>query len=332
MHQLDFSSCRNAYTDRTILSKSQSTTLGILLTFELLLTLPLNALLIFGILKTKLSDSTTWRYIFLLGISGCFLGIIVIPINILLFTKERKMRNCDFEYSAIFIGQTVCQFTAYLIFLLALHRYFISLPDAKGSWSTFTSKTGSRRLVICVFIVSLLHGAASVDFFGKVSTPIPNIAMKVIDFILGLMVYSIYLRLYLRIRRYAKQLRVRFNDVPIETRQPQTKRVIRKPKYVKELALTISFVLLAVAIGYVPFIVMDCWTSWYTFVKSKTAPQNVRFVYYMTYGSVFFTSVANAAIILYRNRDLKALVKATVRDLVCSNGEISPDQVSSNAS
>lgn len=115
-------------------------------------------------------------------------------------------------------------------------------------------------------------------------------------------------------------------------KQPQTKRVIRKPKYVKELALTISFVLLALAICYVPFIVMDFWTSWYTFVQSKQAPRKIRFVYYMTYGSVFFTSVANAAIILYRNRDLKALVKATVRDLVCSNAEISPNQVSSNAS
>ncbi len=305
--------CRNAYSDRIMISKIQCTTITIVLSLISVITIPLNGLIAIAILKTKktAADPLSWYYMLLITLSGCSIGTLVIPVNVVLFTTECQIRNCSLEYSAIFIGQIVCQFSAYVTFLIAIHRYFISTPDRNRRCSFFTSKTGAHKLTIIAFLISMLHGFVSVNFFGKLSTSLPNVIMKAVDFILGLTIYFIYLRLYITIHRYAKNIRVRFQD-NFELRPMHSARIIRRPKYVRSLAVTISLILIALAICYIPFLIMDLWTSFYTFIKEEHSPRNVRFVYFLSYAFVFLTSVANGGIILHRNRDIREFVKVSV--------------------
>ena len=306
-----------------MLTTEQSIVVAVFFILEILTVVPLNVILIIGICKNKLTDSITWKNITLLGFSGCFLGLFVIPINVILFTAKKWTRWCRMEYAAIFIGQTNCQFTVYIIFLLALHRYFMTRPRKKGRRKILQRLTkSSTQIWMVVFVMSLLHGAASVDFFGMISSSVPNILMKIIDVSLGLIIFIIYLRLYIQIKKYARNFRVTFADSDIKLSQPRPKRMIT-PKYVKETAITIALILLVLAVCYIPFLVMDIWTSWYTFLQSRQAPKNIRFAYYLTYGSVFFVSIGNAVVIIYRNRDLKLFCKRILFNDGCLHDNVS---------
>ena len=315
--------CRNAYMDRVILNDTQCGIIAAVMVLEIAITLPLNAFMTKGIHKNKMLASVTWQYILMLGYAGCSLSLFVIPLNIILFTSQRSSRSCQLEYTAIFVGQTNCQFTAYLIFLLALHRYLMTVPYSKLPVSFLTSQYTSRCSIVIVFLLSLLHGGASINFFGAIETSLPNILMKVIDVTLGIIISIIYLKLYIKIRRYTREVRVRFADDKVDGGRVQIQKTDNKPIYLKRLAVTISLILLALASCYIPFIIMDSWTSWYTFYKSEKAPQNVRFVYFLTYASVFFTSIANAIIVIHRNRDLKLFIKSNIC-MECFNAEVHP--------
>ena len=315
--------CRNAYTDRLILNDTQFGVITAVMILELIITLPLNTLLVKSIHRTKMLSSTTWQYILLLGYAGCSLSVIVIPMNIVLFTIYRTKRSCSLEYTAIFLGQINCQFTMYLILLLAMHRYWMTMPSRKLVTSISMNNITARGFIVAALILSLLHGGASINFFGTIATSMPNILMKVIDVTVGLIVFAIYLRLYMKIRRYIKTCRVRFKDEKNVESAVQIDRLGKLPLYMRSLAITIFLILLALAACYIPFIIMDSWTSWYTFYKSEKAPQKIRFVYYLTYGSVFFTSIANACIVIQRNRDLKLYVKSATYK-ACCNVDVHP--------
>lgn len=304
--------CRNAYMDRMILNKAQCGVITAILVLEMATAMSLNTLLIKGIYKQNMVGSVTWYYVLLLGYAGCSLSLVIMPLNILLFTVYRSSRSCTLEYVTIFLGQTNCQFIGYLILLLASHRYLMTVPHTKLRISCLTSNFASRIVIVSVFGVSLLHGGASINFFGAIETPLPNIAMKIVDVTIGLVICVIYLRLYRRVRQYAANARVRFADNAVHVEQDIITSTERKPKYIKRLAVTISLILLALASCYIPFIIMDAWTSWYTFYQCQQAPQNVRFIYYLTYGSVFFTSILNAVIIIQRNKEMKLYVKSTI--------------------
>ena len=315
--------CRNAYTDRLILNDTQCSAITAVMILELVITLPLNALMVKGIHKTKMLSSTTWQYILLLGYAGCSLSVVVIPMNIVLFTIYRAKRSCSLEYMAIFLGQINCQFTMYLILLLAMHRYWMTMPSPKLLSSISIKNIAARGFVVAALLLSLLHGGASINFFGTITTSMPNILMKVLDITIGIIVFAIYLRLYIKIRRYIKACRVRFKDDKNVESAVQFDRLGKLPLYMKSLAITIFLILMVLAACYVPFIIMDSWTSWYTFYKSEKAPQKVRFVYYLTYGSVFFTSIANACIVIQRNRDLKLYANSAIC-MACCNVDVHP--------
>ena len=314
--------CRNAYMDRLILNDTQCAIFTAMMVLEMLITLPLNALMIRGIYKTK-GLSTTWQYILFLGYAGCSLSLIVIPLNIVLFTTFRSSRSCTLEYAAIFVGQITCQFTVYLIFLLALHRYWMTVSGQKLPGSFLATHCTSKGSIILISIMSIFHGGASVNFFGTIKTSLPNILMKVVDATIGIVISIIYLRLYLNIHRYVKTCRVRFKDDTAVETKVQTLPKRKLPGNIKNLAVTISIILLVIACCYVPFIIMDSWTSWYTFYKSAKAPQTIRFTYYLTYGSVFFTSIANACIVICRDRDLKFYIKSFIY-MECFNTDVHP--------
>ena len=315
--------CRNAYMDRLILNDRQYDTITALLIVEMAVILPLNALMIKGIYKTKLVASTTWQYILLLGYAGCSLSLLVIPLNIILFTSERASRSCQLEYITIFIGQINCQFIGYLILLLALHRYWMTVSSQKlHTFFAMTSLT-SKSCITLAFVLSLLHGGASVNFFGTIETSLPNILMKALDAVIGIVVSVIYLRLYIKIRKCIKNWRVRFKGDKGTESSIQIEALGKLPTYMKSLAITISLVLLALALCYIPFIIMDSWTSWYTFYRSEKAPKSVRFAYYLTYGSVFFTAIANASVVIYRDRDLRCYMKSVIY-MACFDVDVHP--------
>ena len=315
--------CRNAYMDRLILNDRQCVIITTLFIVEMIVILPLNAFMMKGIYKTKFVASTTWQYILLLGYAGCSLSLLIIPLNIILFTTERASRFCQLEYTTIFIGQINCQFIAYLIFLLALHRYWMTVSGQTLPTCFAKVSLTSKSSITLAFALSLLHGGASVNFFGMIETSMPNILMKALDATIGIVVSAIYLRLYIKIRKCIKNWRVRFTGDKGTERNVQTEALEKLPTYMRSLAITISLVVLALALCYIPFIIMDSWTSWYTFYRSEKAPESIRFVYYLTYGSVFFTSIANASVVIYRDRDLRFYMKSVIY-MDCLDADVHP--------
>ena len=302
--------CPNAFDQRIILSNLQLLIMATCLIVIILTIIPINLLLVISMVKTRQIIGVSKKYILVMSISDCLLGAVTIPTSLVTFTTYGKLRSCKIEYAAIFMQQFNVHVSVYMIFLLALHRYIKLTPNFQTQrrlplW--VTSVTGSRCLIVASFFISACHGTMSTRAFGsRIGYSIPSMLLKAQDIGLAITVSIIYIKLFFKIKKHTKTSMV---WSPMRSGNKATSKNVEKPRYVKKLAKTIFMILLAVSICYFPFILFDLWTSFYTYIKKKSAPQMVRFLYYMSWNFTFLNGVINALIIIYRNEQLRRFIR-----------------------
>ena len=307
--------CQNALAARLIMTETQSYIVGVAVAIVAVPTLVVNGLLLLAIMKTK-SKAACNMHIIITTLNGCLSSLTAFPMYIVLFTFYHDERQCFLETISIFFVQIETHVLAYSILALAIDRYFSVRPDFGWSKSVAQwtqSRAGSVLIALTILILSLLHGLVTVDFFVVVKSTIGRIIMMLFNGIIGIGVYAAYLKLYCEIAVHKSSVWriLRASRAQGVTDRPNNE----TPVYLREFIKTITILLVAGIVCYIPFIIMDSWTGWYTFRLKTGAPQEVRFAYYMSIIPVFAYSPVNASLFIYRNTKIRQLFHAKLKSI-----------------
>ena len=300
---------KTAFTKKHVISEAQSVIFVSFLGILVPVTIAANSLLAFALIKTKqLVKSVSNVFIFLLCLSDIFLGSVTITLDIIIFTKYRLGRFCTLELAGTFIQQFSTHMSVNIIFVIALHRYIQVNPDFKeitGFKRRLTSRTGSIVLVFLAFLLAIVHGLLSTYCFASYKNRIPNWIIKGTDCILIITFYVLYIRLFWRIRQHTQANKALWSAENRVVLQEYRRVENHRPKYLGKLTKTVFFILIAIGICYLPFIIVDIYTAWMGDVEGSSTAQTIRFLYFMSWGIAFINSTINAVIIFYRNDKLK---------------------------
>lgn len=300
---LSLKHCKNALAYRVILTEKQSRIIAILIGIVILPSLLTNGLLLFAMMKTKRKELACRTYVILTSFCGCLNSVSGIPMYVLLFTTYHNTRYCLFERISIFTVLTNAYVLVYSVLVLAIDRYLNVRPGF--GWSKRLARvmrSNNGTIVVCVSIVlmSMLHSLMSASFFISVNFTIGKYITVALNCFIACGVYVAYLKLYCEINAHNNSFRREFDAN--EASQGKT------PPYVHEFIKTVAILLVAGVLCYLPFIIMDIWTGWYTMVQTTVAPQTVRFVYYLAVIPVLMHSSINSMLFLYRNEKAKQYI------------------------
>ncbi len=225
-------------------------------------------------------------------------------------------RVCWLELTSLFLGQTNGHFSMYLILAIATQRF---LKIKYGMKRLFiATKSGSWTLAVTCFVWSVCHGLVSTYFFDQLKSRVPNIIMMVIRSVIVLTIYICYFLLY---RSVSQQVKVTAKwNKSSDTVQGLSKSRNSVPTFFK----TVFLILIGLAACYIPLLIMDLWTGFYTLIEDKAAPQWPRFLYYLMHAPFFVNSSLNAAIYVYRNKDCKDYLKGLLLRKGKDHEEASP--------
>ena len=306
-----YTCCPNSLASRLTITTAQSYTVAGAISFLILPTLLANGLLLFVQMR-KIKSSYQMNTV-ITSINGCLFSVSGLPMYIALFTQYRQQRNCLLENTSIFVVQVETHVLGYTILVLAIDRYFFVRPNFGWSKSVslwMQTRVGLAITTSAILILSLLHGTVSINFFEGLKSTIAKVAMMLLNAIIVLVVYVAYLKLYCEIR---------VHEISFSNSQEQNARSQGRDRdgggYMREFIKTVSILLIAGIICYLPFLVMDCWTGWYTFGLKTESPQNVRFCYYLSLVPVFLYSSINASLLLYRSDEVWKVIRRMFRSM-----------------
>ena len=285
--------CYSVMVWRIYLTNGQHITLGICLGFTILPIVALNFALSFGLYKVGGWRNKSKFFIYILSISDVIFGLFTVPANVVLVTLLGSERNCLIEKAFLFVGQINGHFSFYSIMAIALERYLnitaalqygVESQGIKGKLTRLISTTrGHCTCLILMLLLSTLHGLAPTYFFGKIQSNIPNIFMAFVRFAILATIYILYIRMYLILKKH-----VSANQ---QLNQRHTK-VFR----------TVLTILIVYTVCYLPFVLTDFATSYYSYVKKSAAPNSLRFIYYLSFTLVYLNAAINAGVLLKANK------------------------------
>ncbi len=291
--------CYNAFTERLVLSFSQSITIGALLSILSPTIATINFILCLALIKTKQIKNHSQRFIMILGISDFCVGAVSVPLLAGVFTAYRSTRSCLYEKVSLFFGHFNTRLTAYVIFLIGIDRYFNITPNiqSKSKFSKkIESKTGYKILIAFVIVICAIQGSITVIDFEERS--LPNNLSSAFDSIVYLTYLLIYIRLYYKIRKFSRNNSLHAGDNGNGAR----------PRYIKNLVKTVLYLLVTVGLCYLPYVLVKFIIMYKMYRLNQTISRNWRFIHYLSFQPIIANSFFNTIIILNRNSVLKKYI------------------------
>ena len=223
-------------------------------------TLIVNCLLMTAMIGTKQALSNTSNILIMfMSVFNTISATVSMPLLALVFSSYRV--TTTLVIASQFIGSFLFFLSSLVMILMAVDRYLhmdASLTTRRSMLrKLFTRKWIAVPLAMCI-ASSLLISVASIKLFtfGNISIIIILVLLAVLNLILMPGIAALYIRGYIRVKKFAQQ-----NPVYCNARQPciensQTVHVSStdfKPAYVRNLQKTVLSLIIALMITHTPF-------------------------------------------------------------------------------
>ena len=296
---------------RFYLSQPQNLSVGIVYGIMSFFTVLVNSLLIFSFSKTKQLTNSTNVYIVFLSLSDCLLvGAVTLPLESILHIVYHDKDNCILSNFVLAFGTFSVKLSGYFILLVGLDRFMNIKTEFKEEsclLKKLRSKCGSIVLTcLCLFLSMVQGGIAPLT--NKYT--MPSICIGALDIIVVITVYTLYIRVYMRVRRHCagSQLykkdagRVHVGGENTEGVGMTGQKSDKVPIYMKELTKTVLLILVIIAICYLPYVILSiCKSS----VGHHKVSNTVHVLHVLALLVVYLNSGLNACVILYRNEEAR---------------------------
>ena len=295
--------CYSALAWRIYLTKRQNLILSVCYGSTILPTIMLNSMLWYALYSLGQWKKQSKFLIFVLTVSDTVMGLVSIPTTITLTSIYSYKRNCRLERLFMFFGQVNGHFSFYITLMIALQRY-AKMRETSYGVSTFTrkilTKSGLRIIVWAVFSLSCAHGVVSTYFFGLVKSVVPNILMMILRGLILIVIQVCYCRVYIAVK---KHLRTRVTPRDSECTTPSQRDEKKRPRRSRfsKVNRTVLIVIILLILSYLPATITDMWTGYYTLFLGITAPMLPRFLFYVSFTTIFMNCALNAGVIIYHD-------------------------------
>ena len=303
---------------RFYLSQQQNLSLGIVFAIASFFAVLMNSLLIFSFAKAKQFTNSTNVYIIFLSLSDCLLiGAVTLPLGSILHIIYGDKANCILTNFALAFSNFSAKLSGYFTLLIGFDRFMKITTEFKEDnclLKKLKSKCGSIVLTFLCFASSVVQGGVALLSNKYV---IISICVRIIDVIAVITVYTLYIRVYLKVRRhytgsvvYKKETTGGLGTI--------NGKCYSTPRYMKGLTETVLLILIIIAICYLPYLVLNIYLSCIDF---HTVPNTVHLLHTLTLLFVYMNSGLNACVILYRNEEARKYLARKVLCAICYGAE-----------
>ena len=288
--------CRDSlFSLRIFLTRSESLSILIGLSIASPIILVSNLILIVSLIKTKQLRNASNVLLLVLSLSDCFIGLITIPLEIVLFSTFKKYPACTLEYTAHATAYFTTHFSGYLIAVISFQRNVQINPNLKqrNMLSRFlVTKAGLTLLVIVIFLVNILETYISVIFYSE---SLARLMLVVTDAVIFVYIYISYFCVYFKVWNFSKQ--------NLAKRVETQTNVQGSPD---RLARTVALILLSAAVCYLPYMTL-------VGLRREMSLEG-KFYIYLSLILVFLNSAVNAVIIMCRSTEIRNVIISSLRD------------------
>ncbi len=257
-----------------------------------------NILLVVSFIATKQTLKQASNFLIVcISVSDALFGAILMPLVGFINAWYQTPKNCLLYHIAYTSQIFFCGVSIQMTTLLALDRYLHMNPDFQASSSRFSKLFKRPYIYGTVTLVYLLTGLIilCIHFTPRSSMTSAYINMFFVFFIFfyTTFVVVIYIRGYMRIRRYV-------DENPVYARREDSG-PSERPEYLKQLFKTVLILLITMFVAWMPIFALPILNIIHSFTN------------YIDYDAIFFLSetaylffdlnaAINALIIFYRNK------------------------------
>ena len=287
--------CANYFSGRLALSNEESLLVTVTLCLLIPLTLISNILVIRFLVQAKQLGRISSYLIFVLSLADLGIGLIVLPMEIVLFTVYQNIKVCGFEIATQFASNMIAHTSVEMIAVIAVDRVIHFRKVLK--YDSIMSKTKVNLLITFVVVMSLIFATAlsisSISGYFYMT----GLVLSFIDLgLLSIIVFS-YVSTYYNIWSFVKNSvlwKRRNSQVPVSSKNT-------KPKYLSKLGNIIFLMLLSVCLCYLPYGVLACFMLVKVFIYGEEIPKNIHFGLILSFTLIYSNSVINAMIFLFKS-------------------------------
>ena len=295
--------CSTIFDGRFRLTRLQTLSVGISIAVISFLTVGINFILIAALRKTKQLNNSTNIYIFLLSLSDCLQGAVSMPLCAFLFLTYENQTKCQLVFTAEALSLFHGSFSGFVTLLIGVDRYMNIRPkfsEDNCCLKKLKTKCGSVTLTCLCFVWSV----ASVGLLNlekNLGNALISIGVGTIDIFGVVTIYTLYIRMYVKIIRQVK-------TSVVYRKEKVQKKSTEMPQYTRELAKTIFVIIIIIAACYLPFLLLHIYI---TNTGGITISNGLQFSYYLSLLPISVNASLNACIILYRNKRLQGYLRQT---------------------
>ena len=275
-----------------------------LLTTLIPTTIAMNSILIAALTATKQVAMNTMNFLLVcLSVSDILNGFLPMLFLAVWFYGHQTINNCIFENLTLSSISLFYSISSMLTVLMAVDRYLHMNPDIERR--SRLAKFFERPKIYYAVVVLLLPSIpvfllfALLDSSAQIIAGILNLAYAAFDILLLSVISLLYIRGYLRIRRFTIESPVYTANNAAST----------KPQYVRSLFKTVLLLIIAQLVTYTPMAIASFALAATMFLK-RSARVNALFLYtYISRVIMFANGVINSAIIFYHNKKARKWVQ-----------------------
>ena len=289
-----------SFTNRINLTwlENLSIILGLSVTCPVILIL--NSILIICLVKTKELRNAHGVLLLLLSVSDCFIGLVTIPLQIVLFTLFRKHPACTMESISHAFSYSTIHFSGYMIAVISFHRNVHINPNLtlqNGISRFLVKKTGLTILVVVTVIVTFIQTLVSVILYDKF---IPRLVLAIIDAVIITYVFVTYFWVYFKVWNFSKT---------ITTAQIQPGGTADVREY--PLAKTVALILISAAVCFFPYNIL-VGLRWRRQRQGREVSIGIQYGIYLSLILLYCNSAINAAIIIFRSTKVREYIASVL--------------------
>ena len=277
----------------------------------------LNSFLIYAVLKLERPLNISYQFIVCLSISDLFVGLLCQSLFGIVLLLEHEIANCTWEIATQCIVYLTLQFSGFMIIIISFDRY-LHMRYLNKYNKYMTTKVAKILVATAVIaVICLMVSSIFVSFHGGYFAYHTGVVGIQVILVTGISI--IYISTYLSVKNQTQQLRIQTNGLHDKDGETEVKKTDRSKPSNLNLAKAVVFVLLAMTICYLPYIIIGFFHSYITYVKIKDPGRSLHVLLHWSYVLVCVNSSCNVMIFISNNTKIKRLVF----DILCGTASSS---------
>ena len=259
-----------------------------------------NTILIYTLYKTKQFNTISNKLILVMNISDLCAGVLALPTLSATHVIHDFHRRCESEKLANFLAALFGYFSFLMLCCISLDRYF-----QVTKLNRYNSYVNEFRMKIVILSFIAVSFSTSLKLLLN-----PSFRQKVITASLGLFGLSFVILMYMfLLKRLRNHAAAQSNNTIGEI----STRAKRNSGSQLSAAKTIQFLLIYLAITYIPHFAISSWWAYYKYWKKTEPGFYLSVIYTCTSFLALFNASGNSWIIIYGNGRSRRFVSSLFR-------------------